>query len=57
MRRPALGVCFKIGGSYLFRVADTGSEYGGGNDSPSYSLVHDNLGFAELVVSTGLAFR
>ena len=54
--RPSLGVCLKLGGSYLFRIADTGSEYGGDNDDPTHSLVHDKLGVGEVVLSLGVAF-
>lgn len=55
--RERLGVCLAIGGSFLFRIADLGSAYGGGDDDPTYSVAHGKLGIGEVILSFGLAFR
>jgi hypothetical protein len=54
--RKSLGVCFAAGGSYLFRIADPGSVYGGDDNDDDYSVVSRKPGLGEFVLSFGLAF-
>jgi hypothetical protein len=54
--RDSLGVCFLAGGSYLFRIADPGSVYGGEDNDDDYSIVYHKIGVGEILLSFGLAF-
>lgn len=52
--RESLGVSFAAEGSFLFRIADPGSEYGGGETA--YGVAGDKIGVGEIILSVGMAF-